>query len=180
MAAGIASPRLYTIGHGAVDLERFVQDLQQAGIERLLDVRRFPGSRRHPQFGRDVLERALPEAGIAYRHVEAMGGRRRPRPDSPNVALRNEGFRGYADWMEGPEFRAAFAEAMAEAARAPVAICCAETTWWTCHRRLIADAATLLASLDVRHLVSGKLAEHRPTPGVRVAGPGLLRYDAGV
>jgi uncharacterized protein (DUF488 family) len=168
MAAGVTTLPLYTIGHGAVTLEEFLEYVRAAGIASVVDVRRFPGSRRHPQFSSTVLAQALRDAGIAYRHAPDLGGRRPARKDSPNAGLRNAGFRGYADWMLGEEFRAAFAALMDEASQAPTAVMCAETPWWKCHRRLIADGAELLAKRDVVHVMGRKTLPHSPTPGVAV------------
>jgi uncharacterized protein (DUF488 family) len=172
VAAGL---ELFTIGHGAVGLDEFLEYLRAARIASLVDVRRFPGSRRHPQFGSASLASALRENGIDYRHVEDLGGRRRPHADSPNVGLRNEGFRGYADWMLGRPFVAAFSDLLEEARQRRCAVMCAETPWWKCHRRLIADAAILLAGGAVRHVMGAKEVPHRLTAGV-LAEQGHLLY----
>jgi uncharacterized protein (DUF488 family) len=111
--------------------------------------------------------------GIAYRHAEDLGGRRRPSPDSRNTGLRNDGFRGYADWMEGETFREAFANLISESQERRTTVMCAETPWWKCHRRLIADAAVLLAGIPVVHLIGGKQADHRLTQGVSIASDRL-------
>src|SRR5262245_49162585 len=97
--------RIYTIGHSTRSLEELVALLRDNGVTRLADIRRYPGSRRFPHFSREALERSLPEHGIAYVHVPELGGRRKPAPDSPNTALRNEQFRAYADHMASEEFR---------------------------------------------------------------------------
>lgn len=173
MAARVVLP-LYTIGHGAVDIATFIGYLRDAEIASLVDVRRFPGSRKHPQFGSGALAEALRDNGIDYRHAENLGGRRRPSPDSRNTGLRNDGFRGYADWMEGDAFRAAFDGVVAESQERRTAVMCAETPWWKCHRRLISDAAVLLANTGIVHLISGKRADHRLTGGVSVEGKRLL------
>ena len=137
MAAGVT---LWTIGHGTVELDAFVDYVRRSKIERLTDVRRFPSSRRHPQFAAASLESALLAAGIDYAHAVDLGGRRRPLADSPNGGLRNEGFRGYADWMQSDDFQAAFEALMSSARARRTVVMCAETPWWKCHRRLIADA----------------------------------------
>jgi len=151
--------------------------LRDAELEALVDVRRFPGSRRHPQFGAASLEHALPDAGIAYSHAVDLGGRRRPGVDSPNIGLRNDAFRGYADWMRGDAFRSALATLLATAVAKPTVVMCAETPWWKCHRRLISDAAVLLHGATVTHLVSGKATAHVLTPGVAIVDDRLL-YSA--
>jgi len=142
----------------------------------VLDVRRFPGSRRHPQFSRDELARSLADVEIGYRWDERLGGRRKGVPDSPNVGLRNAAFRAYADHMQTPEFGTALAQLLEDAAREPTAAMCAESLWWRCHRRLIADAAALLHGVEVRHLLpDGRQQAHRPTEGA-VVEDGVLVY----
>lgn len=167
---------LYTLGHGTLQADAFALTLRAAGVAVAADVRRFPGSRRHPHFGAAAMQGWLGQAGIAYHAFPSLGGHREPRPDSPNVALRNTAFRGYADYMATGEFRAGFDKLIALARQQPVAIFCAETLWWRCHRRFIADAAVLLAGLEVRHLTPASRGTHVPTPGVRVVD-GTLRYD---
>jgi uncharacterized protein (DUF488 family) len=169
---------LYTLGHGTLPADAFALTLRAAGVAVAADVRRFPGSRRHPQFGAAAMQGWLEQAGIAYCGFPSLGGRRDPVPGSPNVALRNTAFRGYADYMTTAEFRAGFAKLIALAREQPVAMFCAETLWWTCHRRLIADAAMLLEGLEVRHLTPASRGTHIPTAGVRVVD-GALRYDGG-
>ena len=150
-----------------------------AAVEHVFDVRAFPKSRRHPQFSREQLERWLPElSGSAYEWAPALGGFRKPHPRSANVALRNASFRAYADYMQTDEFIAALDRVLRQGNVTRAAVMCSETLWWRCHRRLIADAATLLRGADVRHLGhDGKLTSHVPTSGVRVEAPGRLRYD---
>jgi uncharacterized protein (DUF488 family) len=173
------SSRLITVGHGTLPQEEFVELLRAAGVESLVDVRTAPGSRRHPHFRRQAMEEWLPAAGIAYRWEPRLGGLRKPSKDSPNVALRNSGFRAYADHMAEPEFAVALDEVLGEAATRPTTVMCAESLWWRCHRRLISDFATLVRDTDVRHLMhDGRLGEHRPTEGVRRDGDGLV-YDVG-
>jgi uncharacterized protein (DUF488 family) len=134
------SATLWTIGHSNRSLEAFLELLRENQIECLADVRRFPGSRKHPQFGKEELPRSLAAAGIEYRHFEALGGRRRERlPNSPNTAWRVEQFAAYADYTLSAEFEAALAELMDLARSKRTAIMCAEADWHSCHRRLIAD-----------------------------------------
>ena len=133
---------LYTIGHSTRTIEQFVALLREHGVELLVDVRRFPGSRRHPQFGSAALAASLAEAGIAYAHAEALGGRRDSEAGtaSPNTAWRNAAFRAYADYMATPPFRAALDRLIAESGERVTAIMCAEAVPWRCHRRLVTDA----------------------------------------
>ena len=160
---------VHTVGHSTLSVEDLVG-------RAIVDVRRFPASRRHPQFDRDRLGSALREHGLRYDWIEALGGRRRPRPDSPHVAWRVEGFRGYADHMETDEFERGLASLLALAAARPTAILCAEAVPWRCHRRLIADAL-VVRGVDVRHLTGATTAEaHRLTPFARIEC-GRLVYD---
>lgn len=171
------STPVFTAGHGDRSLEELIALLARHGIAALVDVRRFPGSRRHPHFSRASLEETLPKAGIAYLwEGESLGGRRRPRPGSPHAALRNEGFRGYADHMETPLFRAGLERLLALAAKEPTAILCAERLPWRCHRYLVADA--LLASgADVVHLIApGEGRRHTLHPAARIEGDRVV-YD---
>lgn len=169
---------LWTVGHGTVELDVLVGYVRAAEVERVVDVRRFPASRRNPQFAAVTIANALAHAGIGYALAPDLGGRRRASPDSPNAGLRNAGFRGYADWMRGDAFRAAFAGLLESAERDRTVIMCAETPWWKCHRRLIADAAVLLAGARVTHLLAGKTIAHHLTAGVEVDGTGRLVYPA--
>src|SRR5215510_11576039 len=128
---------------------------------------------------REKMTSWIPEAGVAYTWEPRLGGRRRPDPDSPNVALRNPAFRAYADHMATEDFRVALAELLATADTTRTAIMCAETLWWRCHRRLVSDAATLLAGAEVLHVMhDGGLAPHVLTDGVRREGNDLV-YDVG-
>jgi uncharacterized protein (DUF488 family) len=167
-------PILYTLGHGTLPSDAFATTLRAAGVDCAVDIRRFAGSRRHPQFGLPAMRDWLLKAGILYRAMPDLGGRRVPSPDSPNRALRNAGFRGYADYMRTPEFRAAFADLLAVARFRPTAIFCAETLWWQCHRRLVADAAVLLEDVDVVHLTNATRSSHVLTPSVHREGESLV------
>jgi uncharacterized protein (DUF488 family) len=167
---------LFTVGHGTRSVEELASLLADAGVQRLVDVRRFPGSRRHPHLSRASLERSLPAHGLTYEWCEELGGRRSRAPASRHSAWRNQAFGGYADHMDTPAFRGAFARLLA--AR-PLAVMCAETLWWRCHRRLIADAAHL-AGADVVHLVGpGRRESHRLHPAVRADEEGWPVYDGG-
>jgi uncharacterized protein (DUF488 family) len=172
-------PRLLTFGHGTATAEELVALLAGGGVERVVDVRRTPGSRRHPHVRREAMAGWLAEAGIGYRWEPELGGFRRPDPASGNRALRHPAFRGYADHMRTPRFWAALDRLLAEAAAAGTAAMCSETLWWRCHRRLLADAAVLVRGAEVLHLDHrGRAEPHRPTDGVRRDGD-LLVYDVG-
>lgn len=169
---------LFTIGHGTADAQRLVELLRGAGVAALVDVRTAPGSRRNPDVMREAMARWLPEHGVDYRWEARLGGWRRDPPGSPDTALRNRSFAGYADHMRTPEFQAALDELLA--APVPTAVMCSESVWWRCHRRLIADAAVLARGVEVRHVMhDGRCPEHRPTDGVRLREDGLLVYDGG-
>jgi len=170
---------LLTVGHGTLDEPALIALLRDAKVEDVVDVRTAPGSRRHPHFRRQAMEEWLPAAGLGYRWEPALGGLRKPAPDSPHIALRHSGFRAYADHMGTPEFATALDGVVAEAGKHPTTVMCAESLWWRCHRRLVADFATLVRGVEVRHLMhDGRLAEHVPTDGVRREGD-LLVYDVG-
>lgn len=170
---------LLTVGHGTLEATRFADLLRGAGVRLLVDVRSYPGSRRHPQFGQEALTARLREEGIEYRWEKRLGGRRRTRPDSPHVALRNEAFRGYADHMATAEFGRRLDAVVEEAARRRTAVMCAESLWWRCHRRLLADAAVLTRHVDVLHLMhDGRIAPHEVTEGARAVDSQVL-YDVG-
>jgi uncharacterized protein (DUF488 family) len=165
--------RIFTVGHSTHALDAFVALLQGAGVEGIADVRAYPGSRRMPHFGREELERTLPGIGIRYRHLPALGGRRRPAPDSPNGGWNNGQFRGYADHMASDEFLAGRAALEALAAERPTAAMCAEGPWWHCHRRLLADAL-LARGHEVAHLhPDGRVEAHRLTEFALVDGDSL-------
>ena len=170
---------LHTIGHGNRTAGEFIALLQQAGIRHLVDVRAFPASRRHPHFERSALEEALRDARIAYTwEGEGLGGRRRSRRDSPNVALRNASFRAYADHMLLPVFRSALDRVLAAAAKQPVAIMCAERLPWQCHRYLISDSV-VARGVPVLHIVSQDTCmPHKLSALARAQGE-LLVYDRG-
>jgi uncharacterized protein (DUF488 family) len=157
--------QLHTIGHGTLDAEQFASLVRDVGIEVVVDVRRYPGSRRYPHFAREALAQWLPAAGVAYEWKEALGGRRSASKDSPNAGLRNEAFRGYADYMASAEFVGALGALLERVEHTQVAVMCSESLWWRCHRRLIADASTLLHGVEVSHLMhDGSRAAHIVTP----------------
>jgi uncharacterized protein (DUF488 family) len=168
-----------TLGHGTLAAEEFVAVAHNAGVEAIVDVRRFPSSRRNPHFASEEMAKWLPEHGVDYRSLSSLGGRRKTAADSPNVGLRNEQFRAYADHMISEEFAEGVAELSALAQARRVAVMCAESSWWRCHRRLLADHLVLVEQMRVEHLFhNGRLVEHAPTPEARLLD-GHVVYDVG-
>jgi uncharacterized protein (DUF488 family) len=167
---------VYSIGHSTRPLDEFLRLLRAHGVTHVVDTRTVPRSRRNPQYNREALPEALRPAGIGYAHVPGLGGLRRPRRDSVNTAWRNAGFRGYADYMQTPEFAESLQALIALAARAQVAVMCAEAVPWRCHRSLIADALTV-RQVPVEHILDGGRHHHRLTPWARVDGV-RLTYPA--
>jgi uncharacterized protein (DUF488 family) len=131
---------IHTIGHSTHPFEEFVAILDAHAIEAVADVRTVPKSRHNPQFHIDSLRRTLPEAGLEYVHLAALGGLRHSRPDSPNTGWRNSSFRGYADYMQTPEFLAGLDGLVELAGQKRTVIMCAEAVPWRCHRSLVGDA----------------------------------------
>ena len=172
---------VHTIGHGTKSSEELIEMLQTTDVRRLVDVRRFPGSSRHPQFSRAALERSLEAAKLDYEwRGEELGGRRSGTESSRHPAWRNRSFRAYADHMDTVGFRAAL-EALEEIAVNELpAVMCAETLWWHCHRRLIADALLLRGTRVVHLLSPGSAQEHVLNPAARASDDGWPVYDLGV
>lgn len=166
---------LWTIGHSTRGLEEFLTLLRDHDIRLLADIRRFPYSRRLPHFNGDTLSAALADAGIGYRHFEALGGRRNPRKDSVNTRWRVAAFKGYADYMETPEFQRAAEALRGEAEARRTAIMCSEAVWWRCHRGLVADWFKARGA-EVRHIVDAKEAKVHPWTGAARFEDGALSY----
>ncbi len=157
-----------TIGHSTRTFEQFADLLRANRVERLVDVRRFAGSRRHPQFGEESLPARLREEGIVYTHLPGLGGRRKPLPDSPNTGWRNASFRAYADHMGTKEFREDLERLLTLAGRERACLTCSEAVWWRCHRRMIADAL-VAQGVPVEHILSGTRRQpHKLTPFAEV------------
>lgn len=167
---------LWTIGHSTHPWDAFVSLLQEAGIEAVVDVRLLAGSRRHPQFNNDAMEEALPAAGIRYVPMRDLGGRRRPRPDSPNTAWRHPAFRGYADYMATPQYHIAREQLAELALRERTSLMCAEAVWWQCHRGLISDDFKA-HGWTVLHLQSSGGAKEHPYTGAARIVDGRLDYS---
>jgi len=168
---------IFTIGHSTRSLETLLQLLRAHGVTLLVDVRTVPRSRHNPQFNQDTLPQALRKADMDYMHMKELGGLRHPRRDSTNTGWRTAGFRGYADYMETPEFETNLQQLMEVARRRQVCIMCAEAVPWRCHRSLISDAL-LVRSVGVEHILGeGARKPHSLTPWARVEGT-RLRYPS--
>ncbi|HMB34554.1 MAG TPA: DUF488 domain-containing protein [Methylomirabilota bacterium] len=159
-----------TIGHSTRSLKELLELLEAHGVEQLADVRTIPRSRHNPQFNRESLAGKLRRAGIGYTHMPALGGLRHARPDSPNQGWRNASFRGFADYMQTPEFGAGIVALIDAAVSARTVIMCAEAVPWRCHRSLIADALCA-RGIRVEHILSATRAEpHALTAFAMVKG----------
>lgn len=170
--------RIYTIGHSTRTLAELVGLLRDHGVTRLADIRRFPGSRRHPHFSRESLEQTLPPAGILYEHFEDLGGRRKPLKNSPNGAWESDQFRGYADHMHTPAFRAAVERLLDPPPTAnsqpPTAVMCAEAVPWRCHRNLLSDDL-LRRGIEVLHILGpGSVQPHALNEMAKIDGDRVI------
>lgn len=167
---------MFTIGHSTREVGEFVDLLIEFGVTCLVDVRRFPRSKRHPHFAAAPLAAALTEAGVDYVHEPDLGGYRKGRADSPNTAWRSDGFRAYADYMDGPEFQTALKRLIERAGERSAAMMCAEATPWRCHRQLISDAL-VARGWEVSHILGvGRAEVHALNPSARVLEDGRLIY----
>ena len=165
-----AGLRVFTIGHSTRPIGEFIELLRSNGVERLIDIRTIPKSRHNPQFNTDALAKSLRDAGIDYVHLKALGGLRKALRDSRNMGWRNASFRGYADYMQTPEFEEALARAIELATEKPTAFMCAEAVPWRCHRSLVADAL-VARGIEVMEIVdSSPPKPHKLTPFARVDG----------
>jgi hypothetical protein len=153
---------ILTVGHGTLAAAAFAELLHGAAVDLVIDVRRFPGSRRHPHFAGDEMSVWLPQLGTDYLWLPARGGRRRPTAGSPNPGLRNPQFRAYADHMASDEFAVGVRDVCAQQSKRAVAVKCSESLWWRCHRRLLADHLVLVERLPVDHLFHD--GRHTPHP----------------
>ncbi len=161
---------VYTIGHSTRPLEDFIALLRANGVQRVIDIRMIPKSRHNPQFNRETLAPDLRAARIGYVYLKKLGGLRRTRPDSVNLAWRNASFRGFADYMQTPDFEAGLARAIELAESKPSALMCAEAVPWRCHRSLVADAL-LVRGIKVEDIVGASPPRsHKLTPFARVRG----------
>lgn len=167
---------VYTVGHSTRSLAELAGLLGGAGVSELLDVRSVPRSRRHPHFAGEALARSLPARGIGYAHERALGGFRRPRPESPNRGWEQAAFQGYADHMASEEFQSALRRLEERARARGVCVMCAEAQWWRCHRRLLADALSV-RGFKVLHLgLADAPVAHELTPFAVLGEDGTLTY----
>ncbi len=171
------SPRLWTIGHSTRSRDEFLALLQSQDIQRLIDIRRYPGSLRYPHFHSAALAKDLPLAGLRYEEKPTLGGRRTARSDSPNSGWKNASFRGYADYMQTEQFDKALDELITQGAKERTAIMCAEAVPWRCHRSLVADAL-VVRGWEVLHILGiGQVTPHRLT-SFAIVEDGRLIYPA--
>jgi len=168
--------KIWTIGHSTRPLDEFLALLKQNGIRALADVRRFPGSKRHPHFGQAQLSAALAGDQIEYVHFPELGGRRKALPDSINTAWRHPAFRGYADYMMTKEFHDGIQRLLAIAKEKPTAIMCAEALWWQCHRGLISDFLKAEGHEVIHIMGKNKIEEHPYTSAAKMIN-GKLSYQ---
>jgi len=171
---------LISVGHGRLERVGLTELLRSAQVEAVVDSRRFPGSRRNPDVGRDAMRHWLPDAGIEYRVDERLGGRRRLAPDAPREDpwWQVEQFAAYAAHTRTPEFAAGLDELLAQAVRTTTAMMCSESVWWRCHRRLVADVVVLPGRGEVEHLMhDGRRTPHPVSAGARVRSDGAVVWD---
>jgi uncharacterized protein (DUF488 family) len=169
---------IWTVGHSTRTFEHFLELLHSQNIQAIADVRRFPGSRKYPQFNAESLESSLREHEVAYEWFQDLGGRRKPNPNSQNVAWRNASFRAYADYIQTNEFREGLSRLIQLAREKRTAIMCSEAVWWRCHRSLISDVLKV-EGVEVLHILEiGKVVEHPYTSAATIVD-GRLSYDAG-
>jgi uncharacterized protein (DUF488 family) len=168
---------LWTIGHSTRTIEEFIAVLRHYQIEALADIRRFPGSRRLPQFGQEALRSSLQQAGIHYQLIAELGGRRRTSADSVNTVWRNTSFRGYADHTATEEFATGLQRLQKMAAKQRTCMMCAEVLWWRCHRSLVADVL-MVRDIRVMHIRDEKHIEEHPYTRPARLYRGRLTYDS--
>lgn len=166
--------QIWTIGHSTHPLEEFLEWLKEYRIEALVDIRRYPGSRKYPHFNKDSLAESLPKNDILYYHFENLGGRRKAKPDSVNQVWRHPSFRGYADYMETEEFRSTIEELKTIAAEKRTAIMCSEAVWWSCHRAMVSDQLKADGWKVLHIMGKAKTTEHPYTKPAKIEKGKLL------
>lgn len=168
---------VYTVGHSTHSVSDFVHMLQSFNVRVLVDIRRFPGSRKYPRFNKEKLASTLKKAGIGYLHLEGLGGRRQVQPNSKNDRWRNSSFRGYADYMETEDFEKAIAKLEATALEQTTAYMCAEAVWWRCHRALVSDYLKAKGWAVWHIMAAGKADEHPYTSPARIDNGHVFYFD---
>jgi uncharacterized protein (DUF488 family) len=166
---------IWTIGHSNHSAETFKAMLKSFDIELVADIRRFPGSKKYPHFNKETLENLLAEINTKYVHFPELGGRRKPRPDSKNIAWRHEAFRGYADYMETDEFKKGINQLMTFAKKYRTVYMCSEAVWWSCHRSLVSDYLKSLG-WQVMHIMGVNKSNEHPYTSVANIIDGQLVY----
>jgi uncharacterized protein (DUF488 family) len=169
---------VFTIGHSTRPIGEFVELLRSHGVRQVVDIRTIPKSRRNPQFSADALAASLDATGIGYVHLKELGGLRHAKRDSVNLGWRNASFRGFADYMQTPEFAGALDRAIRLAADRPTALMCAEAVPWRCHRSLVADALVVRGIRVLEIVSAASPKEHILTPFARVRGT-RITYPGG-
>lgn len=168
---------IYTIGHSTHTIEVFIAMLQSFDVKTIVDIRRFPGSRKFSQFDQDNLKIALEEVGIQYISMLELGGRRKPNVDSKNTIWKNESFRGYADYMETSEFKNAIIKLEEIALKQTTAYMCSEAVWWRCHRSMVSDFLKA-KGWNVLHIMGiSKVQEHKYTAPARIVDGEVFYSD---
>ncbi len=174
------SKTIYTIGHSTRSIEEFVELLKANKIEKLIDIRSFPGSRKYPQFNKENLESSIPKHNIQYEHMVTLGGRRKVQENSQNNRWRNESFRGYADYMETSQFESAAHELEQKAINNRTAIMCSEAVWWRCHRSMVSDMVSdylKARGWNVEHIMSRYKNEKHPYTSPAIIEGNKVRYS---
>ncbi len=166
---------IWTIGHSTRTFGELLDMLHSFEIEMVVDIRSFPGSQKFPQFNKEILENTFPENGIEYIHLKKLGGRRKVKPDSKNTTWRHIAFRGYADYMETPEFKEGITELESIASGKRTAYMCSEAVWWRCHRSMVSDYLKANGWKVMHIMAPGKEEEHPYTAPARIVN-GKLTY----
>jgi uncharacterized protein (DUF488 family) len=167
---------IWTIGHSTHPLDEFIAMLKAFRIEMLVDIRSFPGSRRYPHFNKEALSNSLVQNNINYLHMPELGGRRKAVKNSKNTAWRNEGFRGYADYMETPEFNEAITSLEQIALEKRTAYMSSEAVWWRCHRSLVSDYLKI-HGWNVQHIINISKGDEHPYTSAADISNGRLSYE---
>lgn len=167
---------IYTIGHSTRAIDEFLELLSEFEIEVLVDVRRYPGSRKFPHFNQEALQETIENNGIEYHHIEGLGGRRKVHKDSKNIRWRLDSFRGYADYMETDEFTEGVQLLQDIALQKTTAYMCSEVVWWSCHRSMISDDLKA-KGWEVIHIMGLKNAQEHLYTSAAIIENGKVSYE---